>query len=513
MPSPPEGPPGTSAPARAALTVLVGGYVFLAVVAGAPDSPLVPPLPPGSDPGWAGSAARGLGLDGLTHGQLTFLSLLLLLVITGAFLVVAREAWRGRVGIRSVAAAALMSLGVAVAAPLLLSRDVYSYAIYGRMPALYDANPYVRVPADFPADAFLPVVSGAWLRTVSLYGPVFTSMSGALVKVFRSPEATVAAFKVLSGVGIALTMAFAAAACRIVRPERVALAVAVVGLNPVVVLHTVGGGHNDALVAAGLSAGLLLALRATRGRRPLRRWALGATLVLTVAALIKIVAAIPLALWVWSVVRRTEPGRRAHVAVEHLAVTGLVAVFAFLPYLQGWSTLRPLSTLSSLQGWASGPGLVARGARSLGEAIGGSGTGDILDVMVSVAFLAIFLLVSLRLLRRALPEGCGDDWGIALLAFALSAPYLIPWYAAWILPFVPLMRDPRLAGVALVVAGVLGVTGVPAEPSGSPALWEGMLLAVHYVAAPAMLAALAATLYLVSGRATSRVSGPAIRRG
>ncbi|MBA3729111.1 MAG: polyprenol phosphomannose-dependent alpha 1,6 mannosyltransferase MptB, partial [Actinobacteria bacterium] len=445
----------------------------------------------------------------LTHGQLTFLSLLLLLVVTGAFLVVAREARRGRVGVGWVVGAAAVSLGIAVAAPLLLSRDVYSYAIYGRIPALYGANPYVRVPADFPTDAFLPVVSGSWLRTVSLYGPVFTTISAALVRVFRSPEAAVVAFKILSGVGIALTMAFAAAACRIVRPERVALAVAVVGLNPVVVLHTVGGGHNDALVAAGLTAALLLGLRATRGERPLQRWALAATLVLTLAALIKIVAAIPLALWVWSVVRRTEPGRRARVGVEHLAVAGLVAILAFLPYLQGWSTLTPLSTLSSLQGWASGPGLVARGARSLGDAIGGSGsaTGDILDVMVSVAFLATFLLVFLRLLRRARPEGSGDDWGIALLAFALSAPYLIPWYAAWILPFVPLMRDPRLAGVALVVAGVLGVTGVPAEPSGSPALWEGMLLAVHYVAAPVMLAALAGTLYLLSGRAPRRASG------
>ena len=39
-----------------------------------------------------------------------------------------------------------------------------------------------------------------------------------------------------------------------VRPERAIFAVAVIGLNPIVVFHVVGGGHNDMLVALFVAA-------------------------------------------------------------------------------------------------------------------------------------------------------------------------------------------------------------------------------------------------------------------
>src|SRR5439155_1132814 len=52
---------------------------------------------------------------------------------------------------------------------------------------------------------------------------------------------------------------FAAATARRRDPGLTALAVALVGVNPVIVVHTVGGGHNDALVCVGLAAAAFVA--------------------------------------------------------------------------------------------------------------------------------------------------------------------------------------------------------------------------------------------------------------
>jgi hypothetical protein len=77
-----------------------------------------------------------------------------------------------------------------------------------------------------------------------------------------------------------------------------------------------------------------------------------------------------------------------------------------------------------------------------------------------------------------------------MLLLALAAPYLLPWYAAWFVPFLALMQDRVLALAGLAVAALLALTGIPAEAGTVPHVWQDMLLAVHYAAAPAMLALL-----------------------
>ena len=44
-----------------------------------------------------------------------------------------------------------------------------------------------------------------------------------------------------------------------VRPSKTAYAVAFIGLNPVVLFHTAGGGHVDALVMLAIAAAIYLA--------------------------------------------------------------------------------------------------------------------------------------------------------------------------------------------------------------------------------------------------------------
>jgi hypothetical protein len=111
------------------------------------------------------------------------------------------------------------------------------------------------------------------------------------------------------------------------------------------------------------------------------------------------------------------------------------------------------------------------------------------------------------MLRGARPESPADGWGVGLLLFALASPYLVPWYAAWFLPFVAAFTDERLALIGLASSGLLAVTGVPAEPAGEPALWRDMMLFVHYGVAPVVLGLFVAA----AARVTRSAAEPAGR--
>jgi hypothetical protein len=63
--------------------------------------------------------------------------------------------------------------------PLPASGDVYSYAFYGRIMSVYDANPYVATPSMFSFDPMYPGVPTFWVSTPSVYGLGFSLMSAA----------------------------------------------------------------------------------------------------------------------------------------------------------------------------------------------------------------------------------------------------------------------------------------------------------------------------------------------
>jgi hypothetical protein len=105
------------------------------------------------------------------------------------------------------------------------------------------------------------------------------------------------------GATLAITFLVAALAKRI-WPERAPFAVAAVALNPVVLFDTVATAHNDVLVGLASPARWFVAVRKE----------LAATTLLTLGALIKASAAIPLFLFVATVVARRGSGDRPESA-------------------------------------------------------------------------------------------------------------------------------------------------------------------------------------------------------
>ena len=499
----------TSGRARWCLAGMMTGFVAIFVISGAAASPLVTPLPRGArPPGWTRVLADALGLSGTGRTALSIASWLIVAVVVGLFVVLLREAKRGRVRTATAVAASLTSLVLATAAPMLLSRDVLSYAAYGRISAIYGSNPYLVLPASFARDPFVRVTSAQWLHTRSLYGPAFTLVSSWIVRTWPdSPGAVILAFKVIAGSAVGLAVLLTARSVRSIRPGRASLAVLLVGMNPVIVIHTVGGGHIDGLLTGMLAGGLALAIAASRAERGATRSLLAAavTVVLTLACLTKISVVPILVLWIWWLCRAAigDKGRRAAL---HLSIVAALSAALFTPFLSGWRTLTPVATLGGIETWASPAAMVANASRHLTDVIAGHGAGDVVHTAVGAAFIATAVLLLVRLGRAAPPgtsgpgEAAAFGWGPALLLLSLSLPFLLPWYAAWFVPFLALIADDVLMWMGVVASGVLALTLIPADPPHGYTSWEVMSL-VHFAAAPIML-----LLLVVVWRRTARMT-------
>src|SRR5579859_1500998 len=135
--------------------------------------------------------------------------------------------------------------------PLLFSTDVFSYQFYGRMGALFGANPYLAGPHALAGDSLYPYIGAKWSYTPTVYGPLFTLLSYVLAPL--SVAASALAYKAIAACASLGTVALVWHAARL-RGVDQARAVALVGLNPLIVLYGVGGGHNDLLMLLPLMA-------------------------------------------------------------------------------------------------------------------------------------------------------------------------------------------------------------------------------------------------------------------
>jgi len=475
----------------------LAGYLAIAVVAGAPNSPLTVLLPAGAQaPSWAAGLARITGVARIPRQGLIAVSWVVVPTLLAAFVGVLIEAWATRIRLSAVLAASGIALAISVAAPLLLSRDVYTYAGYGRIDALYGQNPYSTTLSAYPHDPFVAAASKQWLPTHSLYGPLFTMASAAIARIWAgSPSATILAFKVLSGAAITAATGFAALAAARARPERAALAAALVGLNPVVVIHTVGGGHVDALIAAPLAAAMAIAVTQPRA---ISARAIMVTVLLTAACLIKAPMMTALALWMWWVVR-TGQAHRGRTFLAHAAVIGAAVAAFSVPFVDGWRTLARFSTLGGIEVWASPSHLVGHAARLVVGSVAGASAGAMAAGIVEAGFLVLFVVLVWQLARRTGPGTPGapaDAWGIALLLLALSMPFLLPWYAAWFAPFLALVADEVVVMAGALVTCVLALTLIPADPFYGYST-RGVMDGVHYGAASVLLAVLVVVAWRV----------------
>ena len=120
---------------------------------------------------------------------------------------------------------------------------------------MYGANPYLHGPSAIGLDPVYPFIGAKWVSTPTVYGPVFTVLSYTLAS--ASIAASALAYKAIAALSSLAIVAIVwnTARLRGVDPVKAA---ALVGLNPLVVVYGVGGGHNDMLMLALAVAGIAL---------------------------------------------------------------------------------------------------------------------------------------------------------------------------------------------------------------------------------------------------------------
>jgi hypothetical protein len=320
-------------------------------------------------------------------------------------------------------------------APPLLSTDVFSYQIYARMGALYGANPYLHGPHAIALDPLYPYIGAKWVSTPTSYGPLFTALSYLLTPLSIATSAfaykALATFTSLACVGLLWN----AARLRGVDPVRAA---ALFGLNPLIVLYGVGGGHNDLLMLALVIAGVLTTLQ-YRPRIGGGLIVLGAAIKLTGALVL------PFALardWAQNTgKRRLDALTGAGIAASCLAVFSLA--------LFGTGVLKLPSTIQAIQNegdWHSIPGFIS-------TRLGLGGLGHVTGLILAMLFVAVFCVLVRRVAQGRMDWIDGAGWATA--AILVTASSLLPWYVAWLIPFAALSKDRRLWKTAIIITGVI----------------------------------------------------------
>ena len=349
----------------------------------------------------------------------------LLLAMAGCYLVVLACA-------RSVSARVALAIVVALhllflLAPPLLSRDIFNYIAYARIGTVHDLNPYLHGAGVAPFDPTYPFI--CCHHYANPYGPLFTLGSYAIVP-FGAPAMLWLLKTAVALAGLAC-VALVWKGARLQGRDPLAPAL-LVGLNPVWLVLTVGGGHNDLLMEVFAVGGIVLWLA--------RRQAAGAATVV-VGLATKISAAVVLPFMLVASDRRLRA--LAAAAAAGLALIALWLIVFGLDAPRGF-------------GGAIGQQQQLFSQRSIPQQLGvlfdlGSRPQEI-RLPLNLLTLAVVAWLLWRTWK-------GADWiasaGWATFALLATTAWLLPWYVVWLLPLAALGDDRRLRIAALVATAYL----------------------------------------------------------
>lgn len=386
-------------------------------------------------------------------------------------------------------------------APLLVSvpvfsRDTYSYLAQGAL--LRDGlDPYAVGPVANP-NILLDNVSPIWSITTAPYGPAFILVAKLItVLVGNNVVAGTMLLRLCMLPGLALLIwATPRVARHLGADPSTALWICV--LNPLVLIHLMGGVHNEMLMVGLMAAGIAL----TFGGRHV-----AGTALITVAIAVKATAgiALPFLVWVWARDLRDRRGYRSTRALLAAAAASLLVfavVFAILSAVAGvglgW--LTALAGSVKIINWLTVPTAAANLIHAIGSGLFPVSFYPLLRVtrLVGIAIIAVSLPLLWWRFRRD-DRAALTGMAYSMLIVVLFVPAALPWYYSWPLAIVAPLAQSRRA--VAIIGGASTWVMVIFKPDGS----HGMYSWLHFSLATAVALIAWYTLY----RAPCPRTGPA----
>lgn len=405
-------------------------------------------------------------------------------------------------------------LPLLVTAPL-FTQDIYSYLANGSIVLQgldpYSAGPVELLGADNDLARSVPFI---WANSPSPYGPVALGLA-ALVSWLTHDSIIwgVVLHRVFSLVGIIAAgwaISRLAARCRVAPEAALWLGI----LNPLTILHLVGGIHNESFMLGLALVGVELGLRAVNDSQAARWrvWALfiASGVLISCAGMVKVTGFIGLGFVGMAAARRLVdkhgvPAVRAvlgaGLAQLLLLAVSVAAVTIVTGIDIGW--IFGQGGAATIRSWLSATTSVGVGAGFLGMLLGlGDHTEAILSVTrtVGVIIAAGFMLRMLYATFRGAIHPVGG-LGVSTFALVVFFPVVQPWYILWaVLPLAAWANRRFFRMAVMIYSGLMSFIVLP-RGLGLP---PGTVFVI-YLAAVVTFVALIAAGWVALRRAGVRV--------
>lgn len=342
--------------------------------------------------------------------------------------------------------------------PALPSHDVFIYADYGRSIVAHGANPYVVPPATVSPHDPITVLDD-WKYVPAAYGPFWLAMC-AFFALFLgdNPVRYVFAFRLLGLLAHVLNTLLVIGTLHVMGRSRrtVTLGALLYGYNPLVLMESCLGPHNDALMVTFMLSGIWFALRTTR-LTTLRGY-LVPVLMLTCAILIKFTSAPLLLFFGWLLLRQSLleakpyvsfiPRWRCVVVNVFLAglVSGLMIVLFYGPFWIGHSVSAIVKSFTSPPSssfaqnsilrvfieWVKLHGLPQHSSFAY-HVVHVLSQHPIWNTINSLTLLVAMLVGAILLWRRPTVQNVILATLFTLEAILVVTPWFYAWYVLWIM--------------------------------------------------------------------------------
>lgn len=364
-----------------------------------------------------------------------------------------------------------------LAAPI-MSRDVYSYLVQGVL-LREGFDPYTQGAAT-TTGPYLVEVSHDWRNTTTPYGPLHLWIGEGVTRIAgENVTAGVYLFKLISLLGFAaIVWAVPRIARQLGGDPTLALWLGV--MNPVMIIHLIGGMHNESVMVGLVSVGLVLALR--------RQVLLGIAII-AVGMSLKATAAFALPFVVWiAVAHARRKGTSVLTAFFGYAVGGAaitVAVLAIVTFLSGasWGWIAELTGNSKVINPLAFPSLIT----GVLSAVSGVWTdafpyNQVISVVrpISMTIMGLGMIACWWYFRESRIDAVRGTAAAYTVAFVFNSVTL-PWYYASIISLVgtfkpPLWLQKLTTGLTIIIT--MAFTG-----SGNHQLYNVVWLTVTFIGA------------------------------